>query len=120
MSTLAHYFVGGVLLSSSTTWLKYFVGYSLSVTDTALSFASRDIPLWRWTMLLGMLNCVWTLGTLFPSTVEGIGGWTLQAPKFAILAGLVSGIGAKVGSTFTYGSAKNYISYSETLKIALL
>ncbi|KAI8580763.1 hypothetical protein K450DRAFT_235823 [Umbelopsis ramanniana AG] len=102
MSTLAHYFVGGVLLSSSTTWLKYFVGYNLSVTDTAISFVSRDIPLWRWTMLLGMLNCVWTLGTLFPSSVEGIGGWTLQAPKFAILAGLVSGIGAKLCSDTGY------------------
>jgi hypothetical protein len=107
MSTLAHYFVGGVLLSSSTTWLKYFVGYSLSITDTAVSFASRDIPLWRWTMLLGILNCVWGLGTLFPSSVEGIGGWTLQAPKFAILAGLVSGIGAKVRSNRSNGSAES-------------
>jgi hypothetical protein len=96
MSSLGHYFVGGALLSSSTTWLQYFIGHKLSVTNTAISFASGDIPYWRWCMVLGMLNCVWTLSLLWPSSVEGIGGWTLQAPKFAILAGIISGVGSKV------------------------
>ena len=96
MSSLAHYFVGGVLLSSSTTWLQYFIGHKLSVTNTAISIVSGDIPYWRLSMVLGMLSGVWALSLISPSSVEGIGGWTLQAPKFAIMAGLISGVGSKV------------------------
>lgn len=96
MSSIPHYFIGGVLLSSSSTWLQYFIGQSLSVSTTVTSFASGDITIWRWSMILGIVNGVWALSLLSPSSIEGIGGWTLHAPFSAIMAGLASGISAKL------------------------